>query len=58
VFGVAPEGLAIPKGNGMAKPILEALKVLMANGTYMAILKKWEIQEAAISNPVINGAKR
>jgi polar amino acid transport system substrate-binding protein len=57
-FGVAPEGLAIPKGNGMAKPVLEALKVLMANGTYMAILKKWEIQEAAISNPVINGAKR
>ncbi len=56
-FGAAPYGLAIPKGNGMAKPVLEALKVLMANGTYLAILKKWQLQSAAISNPLINGAK-
>jgi ABC-type amino acid transport substrate-binding protein len=41
----------------MAKPVLEALKVLMANGVYQAILKKWELQSAAISNPVINGAQ-
>jgi polar amino acid transport system substrate-binding protein len=57
-FGIAPEGLALPKGNGMAKPMLEALKVLIANGTYMAILKKWEIQAAAITTPTINGATR
>jgi polar amino acid transport system substrate-binding protein len=56
-FGAAPYGLALPKGNGMAKPVLEALKVLMANGTYTAILKKWELESAAISTPVINGAK-
>jgi len=56
-FGAAPYGLALPKGNGMAKPVLEALKVLMANGTYTAILKKWELQSAAITSPVINGAK-
>jgi len=57
-FGAAPYGLALPKGNGMAKPVLEALKLLMANGTYAAILKRWELQTAAISNPVINGAQR
>jgi polar amino acid transport system substrate-binding protein len=56
-FGTAPYGLAIPKGNGMARPVLEALKVLMANGTYTAILGKWQLQSAAISNPAINGAK-
>jgi polar amino acid transport system substrate-binding protein len=56
-FGAAPYGLALPKGNGMAKPVLEALKVLLANGTYTAILKKWELESAAISNPVIDGAK-
>jgi len=56
-FQPEPYGLAIPKGNGMAKPVLEALKVLMANGTYAAIVKKWQLQSAAISNPVINGAK-
>jgi polar amino acid transport system substrate-binding protein len=56
-FGAAPYGLALPKGNGMAKPVLEALKALMANGTYTAILKRWELESAAISSPVINGAK-
>jgi len=55
-FGVAPYGLALPKGNGMAKPVLAGLKVLMSNGTYAAILKKWQIQSAAITHPVINGA--
>jgi polar amino acid transport system substrate-binding protein len=55
-FGLAPYGLALPKGNGMAKPVLAALKHLIANGTYMAILKKWQLQSAAISSPVINGA--
>jgi polar amino acid transport system substrate-binding protein len=57
-FGTAPEGLALPKNNGMAKPVLAALKVLIANGTYEAILKKWELQSAALSNPTINGATR
>jgi polar amino acid transport system substrate-binding protein len=56
-FSPEPYGLAIPKGNGMAKPVLEAMKELMRNGTYAAILKKWQLQSAAISNPVINGAK-
>ena len=56
-FGAAPYGLALPKGNGMAKPVLEALKVLMSDGTYASILKKWELQSAAINNPVINGAQ-
>jgi polar amino acid transport system substrate-binding protein len=55
-FGVAPYGLALPKGNGMAQAVLAALKQLMANGTYTAILKKWQLQSAAITNPVINGA--
>ena len=56
VYGTAPYGIAIPKGNGMAKPILDAIKALMSNGQYMAILKKWGIAEGAITNPVINGA--
>jgi len=57
-FGTAPEGLALPKNNGMAKPVLAALKQLIADGTYISILKKWELQSAAISNPTINGATR
>jgi polar amino acid transport system substrate-binding protein len=51
-----PYGIALPKGTGLAKPVLDALKELMSNGRYMAILKKWGIQAGAISNPKINGA--
>jgi polar amino acid transport system substrate-binding protein len=55
-YGTAPYGIAIPKNNGMAKPILAAVKHLMADGTYMKILDKWGIQGGAISDPKINGA--
>ena len=55
-YGTAPYGIAIPKGSGMAKPVLDALKELMANGKYKAILTKWGIQSGAITNPKINGA--
>ena len=55
-YGTAPYGLALPKGNGMAKPVLAAVKALMTNGTYMKILAKWGIQAGAITNPTINGA--
>jgi polar amino acid transport system substrate-binding protein len=56
VYGTAPYGIAIPKGNGMTKPILDGLKVLISNGTYKAILQKWGIHHFAIKNPKINGA--
>jgi polar amino acid transport system substrate-binding protein len=55
-YNTAPYGIAIPKGNGMSKPILSALKVLMSDGTYKAILTKWGIQAGAITNPKVNGA--
>jgi polar amino acid transport system substrate-binding protein len=55
-YNNAPYGIAIPKGNGMAKPIEAALKELIANGTYMKILQKWGVQAGAIKNPQINAA--
>jgi polar amino acid transport system substrate-binding protein len=55
-YEFAPYGFAVPKNSGLAQPLLEALKELMANGKYKAILEKWGIQEGAISNPQINGA--
>jgi polar amino acid transport system substrate-binding protein len=55
-YGTAPYGIAITKGTGMDKPVLDALKKLMADGTYTKILDKWGIQEGAIQNPAINGA--
>jgi polar amino acid transport system substrate-binding protein len=55
-YGFAPYGLAIPKTSGMTTPTLAALKELIANGKYLAILTKWGIQSGAITTPKINGA--
>ncbi|MDP9091452.1 MAG: ABC transporter substrate-binding protein [Actinomycetota bacterium] len=55
-FAVAPYGIALPKGNGMAAAVLAAVKKLMADGTYTKILSQWGVQDGAITNPVINGA--
>src|SRR5579864_6359765 len=55
-YGTAPYGIAIPKGSGLAKPVRDALVVLIKNGKYKQILTKWGIQQGAISSPKINGA--
>ncbi len=56
-YGTAPYGLAVPKGSGLDKAVLAALKVLMSNGTYTQILTKWGVQGGAIpaSQVKING---
>jgi polar amino acid transport system substrate-binding protein len=55
-FEVAPYGIALPKGNGMAKAVLAAMKQLIKDGTYQQLLKKWGVQSGGITKPVINGA--
>jgi polar amino acid transport system substrate-binding protein len=55
-YGTAPYGIAIPKNTGLDKPILDAVKAIMANGTYNQILSKWGIQSGAIKTPAINAA--
>lgn len=54
-FDTAPYGLALAK-NGLAPAVLEALKGLIADGTYGKILAKWGVSDGAITEPVINGA--
>ena len=55
-YGPFPYGIAVPKGSGLTSPLLAALKVLIADGRYKAILTKWGIQAGAITTPKINGA--
>lgn len=55
-YGFAPYGIAIPKKSGMTAPILAAVKELIANGAYKAVLTKWGIESGAITDPKINGA--
>jgi polar amino acid transport system substrate-binding protein len=55
-YGTAPYGIAIPKDLKLNQAVLDALKVLIANGKYKAILTKWGIADGAITSPKINGA--
>jgi len=56
-YGVAPYGIAVPKSDGtLDQAILAALKDLIKNGRYQAILKTWGIQSGADTHPVLNGA--
>ncbi len=55
-FEVAPYGLALPKGNGMAAPVQAAVNYLISNGVYHQILTKWGVQSGAVSSSAINGA--
>ena len=56
-YGVAPYGIAVPKQDGtLDKAILAALKDLVANGKYAAILKTWGVQSGADNHPALNGA--
>ena len=57
VYDSAPYGIAIPKTAGTTKDaVLGAVKALVDDGTYKAILDKWGVANGAINNPVINGA--
>jgi polar amino acid transport system substrate-binding protein len=58
---VAPYGFATPKtsaGAGLANAIQAAIKTLIANGTYHAILAKWGVTGGALTSSqiVLNGA--
>lgn len=55
-YGTAPYGIAIPKDNGMAQPLLAAMKHIVADGSYMKILTKWGVQGGAITSPQVNAA--
>ena len=57
VYDSAPYGIAIPKTAGTTKDaVLGAVKALVSDGTYKAILDKWGVSNGAITDPVINGA--
>lgn len=55
-YSVVPYGIALPKDNGMAKPVLAALQELISDGAYKAIIGHWGIEAGGITDPVINGA--
>jgi polar amino acid transport system substrate-binding protein len=55
-FEVAPYGLALPKGNGMAAPVEAAVNQLIANGVYKQIMTKWGVVPGSVSAAAVNDA--
>jgi polar amino acid transport system substrate-binding protein len=57
-FNLAPYGLALPKGNGMAGPTAAAVDVLIGDGVYNHILAKWGTQAGAVTKASVNSGGR
>jgi polar amino acid transport system substrate-binding protein len=55
-YATAPYGIAIAKGKGeFGKAIQGAVQALISDGTYAAILKKWNVSDGAIPTAALQG---
>ncbi|WP_454857576.1 ABC transporter substrate-binding protein [Rhizobium binxianense] len=48
------QGAVVPKGSPLGPVLRDAVKLLMENGTYAAIMKKWGLENNMIKEPGIN----
>lgn len=51
-------GMVVPKGSALEQPLLNALKAVIADGTYASILDKWGLKADALDEPVVNGTSK
>lgn len=59
VYDIFLYGMPVAKDNaGLADALVAALDSLKEDGTYMAILEKWGVQDGALTEFQINGAER
>jgi polar amino acid transport system substrate-binding protein len=55
IYDSAPYGYVVKKDQtDFAQATADAVKALMSDGTYKAILDKWGVQAGAIDNPAVN----
>jgi polar amino acid transport system substrate-binding protein len=48
------QGAVVPKGSPLGEVLRDAFKILMDNGTYAEIMKKWGLENNMIKEPGIN----
>ncbi|MCR4268081.1 ABC transporter substrate-binding protein [Nitratireductor sp. ZSWI3] len=48
------QGAVVPKGSPLAETLKDGIQILMDNGTYAAIMKKWGLENNMIKEPGIN----
>lgn len=51
------QGALVAKGSPLGPVLLDGIKILVKNGTYAAIMKKWGLENNMINEPGINLAK-
>jgi polar amino acid transport system substrate-binding protein len=55
IYDAAPYGYVVEKDQAdFAQAIADAVKALIADGTYKTVLEKWGVQAGAIDNPAVN----
>jgi len=55
VYDAAPYGYVVAKDQTeLAQAIADAVKSLIADGSYKKVLEKWNVQAGAIDNPTVN----
>ena len=58
LLNVDPYGICFKKDNvGLRDAVFAAVQQLFADGTYKALLAKWELMPGALAKPLINGNK-
>ena len=57
-FGDIFQGTVVPKGSPLGGVVLDAYKVLYQNGTYAAIMKKWQLEDNMTAALGLNLAKQ
>lgn len=53
-FEALYQGAVVPKGSPLGPVLRDAIKLLIDNGTYAAIMKKWGLENNMIKEPGIN----
>jgi polar amino acid transport system substrate-binding protein len=57
-FDIAPYGIAVDKGAPLTKVIQKTLQSLVDDGTYTKILKKWGVDDGAVTTVDVNAASK
>lgn len=55
-FETSPYGIAVQKGSALTPVIKNAVQGLIADGAYGKIMKKWQVQDGAVTTVTVNGA--
>lgn len=56
-FNAAIDGIALLKNNPLVPAIQKAVQMLMDNGVYLNILKKYSVQDGALTEATLNNAQ-